>query len=454
MTDTLEFSEPSLGGLTSRDPLTGLHDQASLEMNLQRSLDGARGSNRRVGLCLFDIDGFMAINERHGRATGDELLRAVAARIQSTVRPSDTVARIRDDEFAVILDEIEGPERAAEVAERIRQAIHAGGHLNANVGSVSASGGVALSHGGSAHTVEELMAVAEDALVSAQWNGKDRVVVAPSRIEPCLDVPSTLDEFDEAMAQGHLDLVFQPQIYLQNDEVRGAEALIRWRPWQNGNASDTTQFIERLEQVGAIIEFDRWMLREVRRRMTHIGGQLVSVNVSPHSFSKPGFARAAVALMSDPDRVEIELTERAPIGNLSAAAENCDALRSAGVKVFIDDFGVGNSSLMRLRQLTFDGIKIDRAFVDGVPGNDDDIAMVETIAFLGRRKGVEVIAEGVETAEQAEALKALGIEVAQGFYFARPLEYSDYADYLSVHGDSHELTRDFEIPFDPDWQAS
>ena len=417
--------------LARRDCLTGLHNRASVEERIEAAHQRCVQSGGYIGVCWIDVDGFKAVNDEYGHSVGDAVLRTVASRIKAAIRPYDSVGRIGGDEFVVVLEQIESPMQARQVAERLLEVISAPLDIGAPVSSVTASIGFALSHG-SPTTALELLRSADTAMYAAKRGGRARVAEYRRSIEALPALPKTTDEFSRAVDDGQLDVYFQPQVSLRRGAVCGAEALARWKANRAERPIDTAYFITQLERYRAIADFDLWMLGQAQRRFGAAVPGRLSINVSPVSLSDPTFAVRALAALSQPTSVAIEITERDQISDVESAIRNCSIMREAGVKIFIDDFGMGTSSLLRLRELAIDGIKVDRTFISALPDDDGDAAILEALNVLCRRRRSDIIVEGVEVREQAQVLAQLGIEHAQGFLFARPVPSADVQSLASL----------------------
>ena len=403
-----------------RDPLTGLHNRLSIEERIRNAQARSARSGQLIALCLLDLDGFKAVNDQLGHAAGDELLATVAQRLKKTVRPYDTVGRLGGDEFVLVLEELDSENQARLVADRVLEAINVPFQLGMSLPPVSASVGLALCRG-TEQSADALMQMADAAMYSAKRAGKAQIAVFASCLAKPMDLPRTAAEFAVAAEHGTLDVVFQPQVALASRSVVGAEALARWKP-DSFSPVDTTRFIAELERSSSISEFDLWMIEEAQKRVADLGPMRLSVNVSPLSLCTEKFALRVLERVQDPRRLSLEVTERETMDESDDAADTIDQLRQAGVRVLLDDFGVGHSSFLRLQKLSVDGLKIDRAFVAAAPDEPRDAAIIEAVALVARRTRMDLVAEGVESEAQDLALRALGIEYAQGYFYGRPMD--------------------------------
>jgi diguanylate cyclase (GGDEF)-like protein/PAS domain S-box-containing protein len=430
--------EGELAHQALHDALTGLPNRVLFEDRLRQSLQ-ERTPHTAVGnhaVLFVDLDDFKVINDTLGHPAGDELLVAVASRLRSAVRGSDTAARLGGDEFTILLEDVASEAQAITAADRIletlRQPFEVAGHQVV----VSASIGIAFGSAGRDRP-EDLLRSADTALYEAKGRGKGRHetyhqamnVRAWRRLE-------VEHELRVALARSELAVHYQSIVELQTGEVAAIEALVRWQHPRRGLVSPA-DFIPVAEQTGLIVTLGAYVratalddLVELRHLpgATELG---VSVNVSPRELVQPDFAATVagelVARGLPASALRLEITEGAMVEG-EGAVRAVRSLRELGVRISIDDFGTGYSSLGYFRDLEIDGLKIDRAFVDGLGREREETAIVTAAIAFGHALDVDVTGEGIETVEQREALVALGCRYGQGFLFARPVPKAELAD--------------------------
>ncbi|MBG0817360.1 EAL domain-containing protein [Planomonospora sp. ID82291] len=410
----------------THDTLTQLANRALFAERTAEALadTGLRGS----ALALIDLDDFKAVNDRLGHAVGDALLVAVAHRLRACVRWYDTVARLGGDEFAVLLIDVT-PAEAGQITERIirtlRTPVGVDGHellVQASVGLVDSARDAGAS---------ELLRCADVAMYTAKERGKSRYV----RYTPDLDVRALEHarleaEMRRALDGGELFLLYQPVVTLPGGELSGVEALVRWRHPERGLVSPA-EFIPVVERTGMIVELGAWVLREACRQMAdwkHRYGPAapvkMSVNVSARQLREQSFAETVAEVLAEtglsPADLVVEITETSVFDG-GLAVETVHAVQELGVAIALDDFGTGHSSLGLLRTCPVDVLKVDKLFIDGVTGNTEQAAIATSLLHIARALRLSAVAEGVETAAQAERLHELGYRLAQGFHFAPPL---------------------------------
>jgi diguanylate cyclase (GGDEF)-like protein/PAS domain S-box-containing protein len=409
-----------------QDQLTRLPNRAITEQWLHRAFT-AEGP-QRVGICVLDIDGFHAINDGLGQQTGDRLLLAVAGRLQLAAG-DHLVSRVGADEFAVLMAEPESGADVGRLADRLQAALVIPFHVDGHTLVVSASIGVAETPtaGGCA---AELLRAAD---VARSWakalGGGRRVVFDPERDAAESARFALVSGLRGAIGRGEFRLAFQPLVQLADRRVRGAEALVRWQHPEEGLIGPG-RFIELAEHSGAIVPLGRWVLEEACGQAASWWRELgaaapfVSVNVSPLQLAEPGWVHEVTGVLNatglPPGMLQLEITEQAVLGDEAVTLDALNALRTAGVRLALDDFGTGYSSLAWLRRLPVHALKIDGSFIDGLrnPSADPtDFSIVRALVEMAHALGLEVTAEWVETAVQAERLAELGCDIGQGRWF-------------------------------------
>jgi len=421
--DRLSNSQAALLRLATRDPLTGLPNRALLQERLTHAINRAARSGRQVAVMFLDLDRFKQVNDSLGHDAGDQLLQFVAQRLEMAVRESDTVGRLGGDEFLVIVEDVERSAEVVQIAERLLASVSVPLRLAGEAVHVGASIGIAL-HPQDGRDGVDLLRAADTAMYAAKSAGAGCWrLFSPDMALHALDRLRLESSLRQAMANAELELFFQPKVSPMDLRLLGAEALLRWR--HNGAYVAPDEFIPVAEEAGLINEIGDWVLAETCRtaaRWRAVHGDIpFSVNVSARQMTSALPARMAEILALTelpPALLTLEITESACLAQLADGSSTLSALRRTGVGLALDDFGTGFSSLSQLRRIPLTMLKIDRTFVADLPAED---AVAATIIELGRRLGVEVVAEGVESEAQRQWLAAAGCTAIQGFLITRPL---------------------------------
>ncbi|WP_198373228.1 putative bifunctional diguanylate cyclase/phosphodiesterase [Roseomonas rosulenta] len=417
--------ETVLAGGGGIDPLTGLSDRAMFEARLAAALD--RPARRRGGtaVLLVDLDGIRAVNQVLGHAIGEDLLHAAARRLQAAVRDGDLVARMAGEEFAVLQGEVSDPAHAAALATRLVDLLGRAYLIAGETVVVTPRVGIALAPTDGAEAAQLLRraAMARHEVPGEGHGGWRRF--SPEMDARWQEARVMETALRRAVAEHEFELHYQPQVALPEGIVTGFEALIRWRHPERGLLAPST-FLPMAERLGLMRRIGAWVLREACAAATQWPGTLsVAVNLAPAQLEDGRLPETIAALLEEcglpPERLELEVTETVLLANGDGALSQLLALREAGVRIAMDDFGTGHSSLTQLRVFPFDRLKIDRSFVKDLPLGGDATAIVRAVTGLGRSLGIAVIAEGVETEAQLRELLAEGCEAAQGYLFGRPV---------------------------------
>jgi diguanylate cyclase (GGDEF)-like protein/PAS domain S-box-containing protein len=422
------------------DSLTGLPNRALLLDRLGQAIARAkRRPDSRFGVLFLDIDGFKHVNDSLGHQTGDQLLIAISRRLEGCIREADTVARVGGDEFIGLIDDVETTDVILSLVERILESLRTPFPLDGYEVVLSASIGVALG-GTTDHTAEELVRNADIAMYRAKSAGKAGFVVFDEAMH-AIAISRLRMESDlrQATKHGQFRLHFQPIVSLRTGQVRSFEALLRWNHPDRGLICPD-DFIALAEETKLILPIGLWVIRTAAGQLRKWQREFemnpplsISVNLSCRQFLQPDLVeqvqRALLDTGLDPRCLNMEITESAIMEQLGSASSALSKLKSLGIKLAMDDFGKGYSSLSYLHQFPFDTLKIDRSFIASIGHSGENSEIVRAIISLGKGLGLDVVAEGVETQRQLFQLKELGCQFGQGFSFARPLS-AEAADAL------------------------
>jgi diguanylate cyclase (GGDEF)-like protein len=432
MAGALRDSHAALTIRATHDTLTGLPNRATLTERLAASFrPGAERRARHESVLFVDVDDFKEVNDSLGHEGGDTLLVQLADRLRDCVRPEDLVARLGGDEFAVVVIEEEGTTTGSEVAERILTALEAPFIVGEAQLVVSVSIGVAQRRAETSDAAE-LLRHADFAMYMAKGGGKSNFQVFDAQQHDAIVGRAALKtDLGHAVAKAQLRLDYQPVADLRSGEVVGLEALVRWQHPTLGRLAPA-EFITLAEETGDIDAIDAWVLEQAtrqagrwRRSFPHCDRLWVAVNLSPSQLGNPQSLRAIERVLADPSvearHVVLEVTETALTTDIEGGIESLTALKRLGVRIAVDDFGTGFSSLSALARLPVDILKIDRAFVSGPNLAPTSGAMLEGIIGLAQKLSLSVIAEGIEDQDQLDLLRGLGCASGQGYFLGRPV---------------------------------
>jgi diguanylate cyclase (GGDEF)-like protein/PAS domain S-box-containing protein len=421
------------------DDLTGLPNRALFLDRLEHALANLRRHRAMAAILFLDLDHFKLVNDSLGHHVGDELLAAVAPRLSQAVRAADTVARFGGDEFGILFEDIADERDATHMAERVAAAFSTPFVLGGSEHFVSASIGIALARGG--ELPQDLVRDADAAMYRAKERGRARYELFDEVMRGRAIARLTVEnDLRRALERDELRLEYQPMVSLTDGSVRSVEALVRWEHPDRGRVMPS-EFLPIAEGNGLIEPIGRWVLEQACRQAGHwylarpdeapVG---IAVNLSALQIARAELPELVLSSLHssgvDPACLSLEIKESAMLGGFDALHEALDALKALGVRLVLDDFGMGYSSLTYLSRLPVDAVKVDRSFVDGLGADGRDTAITDAIIAMGRALSLEVIAEGVETEVQAETLLRLGCRVAQGYHFCRPVPAATISEML------------------------
>jgi diguanylate cyclase (GGDEF)-like protein/PAS domain S-box-containing protein len=411
------------------DFLTGLPNRMLLNDRIGQAIALAPRSKCKVAVLFLDLDGFKYINDSLGHPVGDKILQSIAKRLVGCVRGSDTVSRQGGDEFVVLLSELHSIEDAAISSRRILQAVAEALSIGHHDLHVTASIGISI-YPDDGQDAEALIKNADTAMYQAKENGRASYqFFKPAMTVRAVERQSVEESLRRAMTRQEFKLQYQPKIDLRTGAITGAEALLRWIHPTRGLVSPA-KFIPVAEDCGLILPIGAWVLREAcaqARRWLDEGLNLatMAVNVSAMEFQDENFLHGLFEILAetglDPEYLELELTESVLMKQAESSASILQTLRDRGVKITIDDFGTGYSSLSYLRKFPVDALKIDQSFIRQISTGGDDTVIVSAVISMAHSLKLRVVAEGVETFEELEFLRAHQCDEAQGFYFSRPV---------------------------------
>ncbi|MBN8440414.1 MAG: EAL domain-containing protein [Thauera sp.] len=441
-------SEALLHRLAYYDALTELPNRALLHDRIAQAIRSLSRSDAYGMLMLLDIDRFQQLNDTLGHAAGDRLLRSVSARLRASVRDEDTVARHGDDDFAILIEQIGDNEtdallHAEHLARKVQRELEAPYGLGEGENDrhyATLSMGISLFHG-KVISLDTLLKQAEVALYRAKQDGRNNICFFNPDMQAVVDAHSRMEaRLHEALESRAFRLFYQPQ-FDRRGRLTGAEALVRW-PLDDGTMVSPADFIPLAEDTGHIVPLGLWVLHTACLQLAqwqteaHTRALTIAVNVSARQFHQPDFVASVTRTVTeagiDPGRLKLELTESAILSDLDETIARMNQLREFGIQFALDDFGTGYSSLSYLKRLPFDQLKIDQSFVRDMARDASSEAIVLAVLSMSHALGMEVIAEGVETAAQREFLHRHGCEFYQGYLFGKPLPIDTWGEFLAL----------------------
>ncbi|HJV66955.1 MAG TPA: EAL domain-containing protein [Geomonas sp.] len=424
-----KIAEETINFQALHDQLTLLPNRRLFKDRLELAMAQSRRNSRMVAVMFLDLDRFKRVNDTHGHTEGDELLKKVAQRLQRCIRASDTLARQGGDEFTLLLPDLYHPDDAAVIAGKIMDELKLPFPVAGQDFRVMASIGIAV-FPRDGESADQLLKHADIAMYEVKANGKNSYAFFTPDMNACYHERISLEnELRQAVQNSEFELFYQPQVSVSGNRIVGLEALLRWRHPVHGLLTPSS-FIDMAEESGFISEITDWVLAEVcsqlsRWRSIGLEGFRVSVNVSPKEFNQNKVVdriTANVIKYGLPANVlEVEITENLPVDDVSGVIDKMRALREHGIRISIDDFGTRYSSLNYLRRFPINAIKIDQSFVRDLSEEKNSTPIIHAIIGVARGFGLNLVAEGVETAYQMKTLNELGCDEMQGYLFSRPL---------------------------------
>lgn len=415
--------------LAHYDNLTSLPNRIFFNEILNKSMNHAKRHKKILAILFVDIDNFNEVNSQLGHTVGDYILKEVGNRLASTLRGEDILARLDGDEFIVLLNDIGKAKFASSVAEKLLKACAQTLRIENREIAISASIGIAIfPHDGEA--LEELLRHADSALAQAKHQGGNAYQFYSATMDVEAHEFIQLEaELRKAVKNNELMLFYQPKLNIRKGSVCGVEALIRWMHPELGSINPAT-LISLAEDTGLINQIGEWALREaclINKYWQEEGYEhlTIAVNISPKQFHHPDLAKVVAGILKEtglnPRYLELEINETTIMDDITSAAQMLNELKAIGVIISIDHFGTGYTSISQLKQFPISILKIDRNFIKGIPQNPNDDAIVNAFISLAHNLGLEVIAEGVETAEQVQYLAIQNCDMVQGYFLSHPL---------------------------------
>jgi diguanylate cyclase (GGDEF)-like protein len=440
--------ETKIAHMAHHDDLTSLPNRLLFRQRFQEALPKLP-EGEMIAIHCLDLDRFKAVNDTLGHPIGDALLRAVTERLINCVRDNDTVARLGGDEFAIIQTGIKNERDAGVLAERIVKALSAPFMLDAHQVVIGCSVGIALVPR-DGRDPDDLFKKADLALYRAKTDGRANYRYFEPEMDEAMQARRRLElDLRAALANGELELHYQPLFNVERNEITALEALVRWSHPERGLLAPA-EFMPLAEEIGLIVPIGEWVVRRACRDALRWPDAIrVAVNLSPLQFKAQKVVPVVTAALADTglpaNRLELEITETAFLLDGANTLETLKKVKALGVRVSMDDFGTGYSSLSYLRSFSFDKIKIDRSFISDLGRNDECVAIVRAITGLGESLGMETIAEGVETREQLEKLRAEGCTTVQGYLISEPRPAADIDELLRLYSGKPHFPRPREV---------
>jgi diguanylate cyclase (GGDEF)-like protein/PAS domain S-box-containing protein len=434
-------SEKRIQYLATHDSLTGLPNRSMFSEILNIEIESARRYGRHFAVFFIDLDRFKNINDTFGHEAGDSLLKEMSKRLKESLRASDVVARLGGDEFVVLVKEVGDENQVSAIVRKVLGALIRPMKLREQEFRVTASIGICI-FPQDARDEQALMKNADVAMYRAKEEGKNNFQFYSAAMNAhTLEYMMLESNLREALDRNEFFLNYQPKIDLKTCEITGVEALLRWQNKELGSVSPA-QFIPLAEETGLIVPIGKWVLRaactqNMKWQREGLRPLCMAVNLSPHQFADDDLGKYIATILTETgmpgELLELELTEGVVMQNPERAIRILTEIKKMGVRLAIDDFGVGYSSLAQIKRFPIDTLKVDRSFIREIPQVAEDNAITEAIIAMGKTLSLTVIAEGVETAEQWEFLRKHGCDEMQGFHFSKPIAADQFAELLRKH---------------------
>jgi len=429
-----KLNEQHLYQMAHHDSLTDLPNRVLLRDRVRRAIVRARRGDSSFALHLIDLDGFKGVNDLLGHSTGDKFLRAVSQRLKALVGENDTIARLGGDEFAILQTNIASSDAAEKLAEAVAQSVSQPYLLGGERVTTSASIGITL-HPSDGDDFEVLLRNADLAMYRAKGEGGNAHRFYATDMNTVARNTVVLDaDLRRAIAKKQFLLYYQPQVSAATGEIIGAEALLRWRG-DDGKIVGPANFLPRAEENGLIVPINEWVLREAcstAQRWQDLAGRKlkVAVNMSPVQFQKQNVPLLVARTLADtglnPRLLDLELTENIVMQQTDAVSDQLRQLQALGVQISVDDFGTGYASFNYIKSFPINGLKIDQSFIRNLATDHSDGVIVKALISLGHSLNLQIIAEGVEEAEQVEFLRREGCDLLQGYLYGRPMPEAEF----------------------------
>ncbi len=437
--DELSQALEMIQKMATHDTLTALPNRALFNETLSHAIAQAARHKRSLALFFLDIDRFKNINDTLGHGIGDRVLQEAAKRLTAAVRTSDMVARLGGDEFVLLVEDFAAEDDLNDIATKVLAAFAPTFHIDSHELALSVSVGVCTYPSGG-EDAQQLVSSADIAMYRAKEQGRNRYCFYTEDLNDVSAERLALEAgLRHALARGEIEVFYQPKVDFSDGRVNGVEALIRWRHPEMGLLMPD-RFVPLAEEIGAIIPIGYWTLRRVCERVRawqELGMALpVAVNLSASQFHEPQLVTELAAILKSTgvsaSFIELEITESMVMRDTDRAVAIMEALRRMGIRISIDDFGTGHSSLGYLKRFPVDRLKVDRSFVRDLPHNGDDVAITRAVIAMAHSLKMSVVAEGVEHQEQFDLLRAEGCDEFQGYFCARPMEEADLLKFVAA----------------------